>query len=105
MEFYWVFASDFALGLFVSLFLRLPGTLSDEAASSFFSLGLFGLRLSGVQCTFFIFKCITKKLGDVITALEALGVGGEFGIVDVLDLQSTKPRLVNKKKKRFQYVL
>eukprot|EP01127_Copromyxa_protea_P013891 TRINITY_DN3784_c0_g1_i3.p1 TRINITY_DN3784_c0_g1~~TRINITY_DN3784_c0_g1_i3.p1 ORF type:complete len:320 (-),score=31.13 TRINITY_DN3784_c0_g1_i3:12-971(-) len=42
------------------------------------------------------------NVGRVVSNLERLGVGHSYGVVDVLHLQTTKPRLVNKKKKRFQ---
>lgn len=53
----------------------------------------------------YIFRSINKKVGRIVSNLERLGVGHSFGIIDVLHLQTTKPRLVNRKRKRFRYIL
>eukprot|EP01127_Copromyxa_protea_P010911 TRINITY_DN2709_c0_g1_i1.p1 TRINITY_DN2709_c0_g1~~TRINITY_DN2709_c0_g1_i1.p1 ORF type:complete len:387 (-),score=74.06 TRINITY_DN2709_c0_g1_i1:20-1180(-) len=60
------------------------------------------VKIQGVECTIFMFRCITKKVGGIIAALGILGIGESFGVIDVIDLTTTKPRLVNKKKKPFQ---
>lgn len=57
---------------------------------------------TGVDCTVYIFRSINKKVGRIVSNLERLGVGHSYGVIDVLQLQTTKPRLVNRKKKRFR---
>lgn len=54
----------------------------------------------GKKSTLIIFKCLTRRLQDVLNLLHDLGVGEFFGSIDILELQSTIPRIPNSEWKR-----
>ena len=54
----------------------------------------------GKRSTLIIFKCLGKRLQDVLNLLHDLEVGVSFGTVDILELQSTIPRIPNPSERR-----
>eukprot|EP00968_Pinguiococcus_pyrenoidosus_P008126 scaffold575_cov242-Pinguiococcus_pyrenoidosus.AAC.4 len=48
---------------------------------------------SGDNCHLLSFKSPEKHVGHLVDKLEALGVGINFGTIDVLELLSTQPRI------------
>jgi len=52
-------------------------------------------QFKGEDCKLIIFRSTEKKLGGIIETLSTYGVGVDFGVIDIIPLQSTKPRLIN----------
>jgi len=64
---------------------------------------------SGDNCHLLSFKSPEKHVGHLVDKLEALGVGINFGTIDVLELLSTQPRITtygepeNNKRRKYQW--
>jgi hypothetical protein len=51
----------------------------------------------------FIFRTPDSKVKSVIGALSDLGVGRDYGVIDIIQLQATKPLLTKKGKHKREY--